>query len=227
MPGWRRPRRTALLVAVVVGGAASPAQAVTAEDAVLDWNRYASRRSSTHLPRRRRGWGRADRRNPAPRDRAGRGVRRRQHDRRLVASRTWTTCRERPRRRPRRRGRDRGAPRARRHGRPAGFDAGDRRSPEQAVCRDARRHRMAPRRRQGSRPARRPPQMLSERAADGRYGQFRFTCEDDPGEWRPTTSLVCTTPSGRATKACWRVPGGWSPSCSRAPRSSGRRAPTT
>ena len=31
----------ALLVAVVVGGAASPAQAVTAEDAVLDWNRYA------------------------------------------------------------------------------------------------------------------------------------------------------------------------------------------
>ena len=36
----------ALLVAVVVGGAASPAQAVTAEDAVLDWNRYASRRSS-------------------------------------------------------------------------------------------------------------------------------------------------------------------------------------
>jgi hypothetical protein len=31
----------ALLVAVVVGGAASPARAVTADDAVLDWNRYA------------------------------------------------------------------------------------------------------------------------------------------------------------------------------------------
>jgi len=36
--------------------------------------------------------------------------------------------------------------------------------------------------------------MLSERAADGRYGPFRFTCGDDPGEWRLTTSLGCPDP---------------------------------
>jgi hypothetical protein len=29
--------------------------------------------------------------------------------------------------------------------------------------------------------------MLEERANDGRYGPFRFTSGDDPGEWRPTT----------------------------------------
>lgn len=45
--------------------------------------------------------------------------------------------------------------------------------------------------------------MLSERAADGRYGPFRFTCGDDPGEWRPATSLVCTTPSGPSDPNAW------------------------
>ena len=45
--------------------------------------------------------------------------------------------------------------------------------------------------------------MLSERAADGRYGPFRFTCGDDEGEWRPTTSLVCTTPSGPSDPNAW------------------------
>ena len=45
--------------------------------------------------------------------------------------------------------------------------------------------------------------MLSERAADGRYGPFRFTCGDDAGEWRPTTSLVCTTPSGPSDPNAW------------------------
>ncbi len=32
--------------------------------------------------------------------------------------------------------------------------------------------------------------MLAERANDGRYGPFRFTSGDDPGEWRPTTPGV-------------------------------------
>ena len=45
--------------------------------------------------------------------------------------------------------------------------------------------------------------MLSERAADGRYGPFRFTCGEDAGEWRPTTSLVCTTPSGPSDPNAW------------------------
>jgi hypothetical protein len=36
--------------------------------------------------------------------------------------------------------------------------------------------------------------MLAERAADGRYGPFRFTCGDDAGEWRLTTSLGCPAP---------------------------------
>ena len=45
--------------------------------------------------------------------------------------------------------------------------------------------------------------MLSDRAADGRYGPFRFTCGEDPGEWRPTTSLVCTTPSGPSDPNAW------------------------
>ena len=66
--------------------------------------------------------------------------------------------------------------------------------------------------------------MLSERAADGRYGPFRFTCGEDAGEWRPTTSLVCTTPSGPTT----RTPGsrGSSLLSSRARRSSGLRGRT-
>jgi hypothetical protein len=45
--------------------------------------------------------------------------------------------------------------------------------------------------------------MLQERAADGRYGPFRFTCGEDAGEWRPTTSLVCTTPSGPSDPNAW------------------------
>jgi hypothetical protein len=45
--------------------------------------------------------------------------------------------------------------------------------------------------------------MLAERAADGRYGPFRFTCGEDAGEWRPTTSLVCTTPSGPSDPNAW------------------------
>jgi hypothetical protein len=32
--------------------------------------------------------------------------------------------------------------------------------------------------------------MLEERANDGRFGPFRFTSGDDPGEWRPTTPGV-------------------------------------
>ncbi len=36
--------------------------------------------------------------------------------------------------------------------------------------------------------------MLEERDGDGRYVPFSFTCGDDAGEWRPVTSLVCTTP---------------------------------
>jgi hypothetical protein len=36
--------------------------------------------------------------------------------------------------------------------------------------------------------------MLEVRAADGRYGPFRFACGDDPGEWRLTTSLACPDP---------------------------------
>jgi hypothetical protein len=45
--------------------------------------------------------------------------------------------------------------------------------------------------------------MLAERANDGRYGPFRFTCGDDPGEWRPATSTVCTTPSGPSDPNAW------------------------
>jgi len=45
--------------------------------------------------------------------------------------------------------------------------------------------------------------MLAERAADGRYGPFRFTCGDDAGEWRPTTSLGCPTPSGPSDPNAW------------------------
>ena len=46
-------------------------------------------------------------------------------------------------------------------------------------------------------------EMLAERAADGRYGPFRFTCGDDAGEWRPTTSLGCPTPSGPSDPNAW------------------------
>jgi hypothetical protein len=45
--------------------------------------------------------------------------------------------------------------------------------------------------------------MLAERANDGRYGPFRFTCGEDAGEWRPTTSTVCTTPSGPSDPNAW------------------------
>ena len=38
--------------------------------------------------------------------------------------------------------------------------------------------------------------MIAERAGDGRWGAFRFTCGEEPGQWRPATSTVCTTPSG-------------------------------
>jgi hypothetical protein len=45
--------------------------------------------------------------------------------------------------------------------------------------------------------------MLGERATDGRYGPFRFTCGEDAGEWRPATSTVCTTPSGPSDPNAW------------------------
>lgn len=46
--------------------------------------------------------------------------------------------------------------------------------------------------------------MLAERAGDGRYGTFRFTCGDDPGEWRPVGTTVCTTPpSGPTDGSAW------------------------
>lgn len=36
--------------------------------------------------------------------------------------------------------------------------------------------------------------MLAARATDGRYGTFRFTCGDAPGEWRPVAeTLTCPT----------------------------------
>ena len=45
--------------------------------------------------------------------------------------------------------------------------------------------------------------MLAERANDGRFGPFRFTCGEDAGEWRPATSTVCTTPSGPSDPNAW------------------------
>jgi hypothetical protein len=45
--------------------------------------------------------------------------------------------------------------------------------------------------------------MLDERANDGRYGPFRFTCGEDAGEWRPVTSTLCTTPSGPSDPFAW------------------------
>ncbi|HEV8528847.1 MAG TPA: vanadium-dependent haloperoxidase, partial [Actinomycetes bacterium] len=35
------------------------------------------------------------------------------------------------------------------------------------------------------------------------WGAFRFTCGEDPGEWRPATSTVCTTPSGPSDPFAW------------------------
>ena len=46
--------------------------------------------------------------------------------------------------------------------------------------------------------------MLAARSADGRYGSFRFTCGDDPGEWRPVGLTACTTPpSGPSDGSAW------------------------
>ena len=45
--------------------------------------------------------------------------------------------------------------------------------------------------------------MIAERTNDGRFGPFRFTCGEDPGQWRPVTSLVCTTPSGPSDPFAW------------------------
>ncbi len=46
-------------------------------------------------------------------------------------------------------------------------------------------------------------EMLAERATDGRYGPFRFSCGENAGEWRPTTALACTTPSGPSDPNGW------------------------
>ena len=46
--------------------------------------------------------------------------------------------------------------------------------------------------------------MLAARSTDGRYGSFRFTCGDDPGEWRPVGLTVCTNPpSGQSDGFAW------------------------
>ena len=45
--------------------------------------------------------------------------------------------------------------------------------------------------------------MIAERAGDGRWGPFRFTCGEEPGQWRPVSSLVCTTPSGPSDPFAW------------------------
>ena len=45
--------------------------------------------------------------------------------------------------------------------------------------------------------------MIAARAGDGRWGAFRFTCGEEPGQWRPTTSTVCTTPSGPSDPFAW------------------------
>jgi hypothetical protein len=45
--------------------------------------------------------------------------------------------------------------------------------------------------------------MIAERTGDGRWGTFRFTCGEDPGDWRPTTSTMCTTPSGPSDPFAW------------------------
>jgi hypothetical protein len=50
--------------------------------------------------------------------------------------------------------------------------------------------------------------MIAARSAggvptDGRWGPFRFTCGEAPGQWRPATSTVCTTPSGPSDPFAW------------------------
>jgi hypothetical protein len=45
--------------------------------------------------------------------------------------------------------------------------------------------------------------MILQRTGDGRWGPFRFTCGEDPGDWRPATSTVCTTPSGPSDPFAW------------------------
>ena len=46
--------------------------------------------------------------------------------------------------------------------------------------------------------------MIAQRTGDGRWGTFRFTCGEDPGDWRPTTSTVMpTTPSGPSDPFAW------------------------
>jgi hypothetical protein len=46
--------------------------------------------------------------------------------------------------------------------------------------------------------------MIAERANDGRWGvDFRFTCGEGPGEWRPVTSTACMSPSGPSDPFAW------------------------
>ena len=45
--------------------------------------------------------------------------------------------------------------------------------------------------------------MIAQRTGDGRWGAFRFTCGENPGEWRPATSTECTTPSGPSDPFAW------------------------
>ncbi len=45
--------------------------------------------------------------------------------------------------------------------------------------------------------------MIAQRTGDGRWGAFRFTCGEDPGQWRPATSTECTTPSGPSDPFAW------------------------
>jgi hypothetical protein len=45
--------------------------------------------------------------------------------------------------------------------------------------------------------------MIAVRTDDGRWGAFRFTCGEDPGDWRPATSTMCTTPSGPSDLFAW------------------------
>jgi hypothetical protein len=45
--------------------------------------------------------------------------------------------------------------------------------------------------------------MIAQRTGDGRWGAFRFTCGEDPGDWRPATSTMCTTPSGPSDLFAW------------------------
>ena len=158
-----------------------------------------------------------------PRDGAGRGLRRGQHDRRRPRAVPRRTSAAPPSASPDGRGRHRRTPRARRaRDRAAATVAGDPRSARRALRGLARRQfRTVPRRRPGSRPVRPPPRaMLTDRADDGRYGPFRFTCGEDPASGARRRRL---------SRAATRSPGSRrsSRSCSRARRSSGRRGRTT